>query len=133
MVVRGNDTLIGGAGNDVLIGGPGADTLTGGAGADRFTFSVGDLSADPAKTDTITDFSRSDGDKIDLTGFDGGGASIFSFIGIGAFMKHAGELRIDTSGTNQIIYGDLNGDGIADFAINVSKGSGTLIASDFIL
>ena len=129
----GNDTLIGGAGDDVLIGGPGADTLTGGAGADRFTFSVGDLSADPAKTDTITDFSRNDGDKIDLTGFDGGKASTFSFIGTAAFTKHAGELRIDTSGTNQVVYGDLNGDGIADFAINVSKGSGTLIAADFIL
>ena len=133
----GNDTLVGGAGNDVLVGGPGADTLTGGGGADRFTFSIGDLSSDPTKSDTITDFSRTDGDKIDLSGFDADPSTAkrdaFTFVGTAAFSKHAGELRIDTSGTNQIVYGDLNGDGVADFALTVSKGSGTLIATDFVL
>jgi Ca2+-binding RTX toxin-like protein len=129
----GNDTLVGGAGNDVLVGGAGTDTLTGGRGADRFTFVVGDLSAAPASTDTITDFSRSEGDKIDLSGYRAAGSSAFTFIGAGAFTKHAGELRLDTSGTNQVVYGDIDGDGIADFALNVSKGSGALIAADFVL
>ena len=133
----GDDVLDGGDGNDTLIGGPGADTLTGGAGADRFVFRAGDLDADPAKTDTITDFSRNDGDKIDLTALEASNTAKapkgFTFIGNAAFGKHAGELRVVTSGTLQVLYGDLDGDGVADFAINVSKGSGTLIASDFLL
>ena len=129
----GKDTLIGGAGNDVLVGGPGADVLTGGGGADRFTFSLGDLSADPARTDTITDFSRTDGDRIDLSNHRAAGSGAFSFVGTGAFTKHAGELRLDTAGANQVVYGDLDGDGVADFSLNVSKGAGTLIAADFVL
>ena len=133
----GNDVLVGGAGDDVLVGGPGADQLTGGAGADRLTFAVGSLNADSAKTNTITDFSRSDGDKIDLTGLEvdpaTGQHEAFTFIGTAAFDGRAGEIRVDTSGGNQVIYGDLNGDGVADFALNVSKTSGNLIATDFVL
>jgi Ca2+-binding RTX toxin-like protein len=128
-----NDHLNGGAGRDTLIGGLGADTLTGGAGADRFTFSIGDLSSDPAATDTITDFSSADGDLIDLSGYRAAGSNAFSFIGTGSFAKHAGELRLDTSGTSQTVYGDIDGDGIADFSLNVSKSAGTLIAADFVL
>ena len=59
----GNDTLIGGAGNDTLIGGAGSDTLTGGTGADTFEYL---FMTDQG--DTITDFSKSDGDKLDLSG-----------------------------------------------------------------
>ena len=133
----GDDTLVGGAGDDVLVGGPGADTLTGGGGADRFFFAVGDLDANSAKSDTITDFSRAQGDKIDLTGYDANPSTAkrdaFTFIGSAAFGKHAGELRIETRGGNQIVCGDLNGDGIADFTLNVSGSSGKLIASDFVL
>jgi Ca2+-binding RTX toxin-like protein len=129
----GNDVLTGGAGDDVLVGGAGADTLTGGAGADRFTFSVGDLSADASKTDTITDFTRSDGDKIDLSGYRASSSSAFAFLGSADFTHHAGELRVDASGANQILYGDLDGDGVADFALNVSKGSGALVGADFVL
>ena len=58
----GNDTLNGGAGNDKLYGGAGRDTLTGGAGRDSFVFDTA-----PASRDTITDFSRADGDKIQLS------------------------------------------------------------------
>ena len=42
-------------------------------------------------------------------------------------------MRIDTSGAYQVVSVDLNGDGVADFTLNVSKGSGALIASDFVL
>ena len=133
----GDDVLDGGVGNDTLIGGSGADILTGGAGADRFVFRIGDLDADPARSDTIGDFSRADGDKIDLSAFDADPATAtrdaFTFIGTGSFNKRAGELRVDTGAAYQMVYGDLNGDGVADFAINVSKGAGTLIASDFVL
>jgi Ca2+-binding RTX toxin-like protein len=56
----GLDTLDGGSGNDTLIGGIGNDTLIGGAGADQFTY----LSTQ--QSDTITDFSISDGDQLRL-------------------------------------------------------------------
>ncbi|MBB4086383.1 beta strand repeat-containing protein [Sphingomonas carotinifaciens] len=69
--IGGGDTLDGGAGDDILYGDAvtmaagsrgGADTLTGGTGADRFVF------AGSFGRDTITDFTRSDGDVIDLSG-----------------------------------------------------------------
>ena len=133
----GDDVLVGGAGDDILVGGPGSDTLSGGTGADRFVFRPGDLDADPAKSDRITDFSRDDGDRIDLSAFDADPTTskrdAFTFVGTAGFSKRAGELRIDTSGAYQVILGDLNGDGVADFTINLSKSAPGLMASDFVL
>ncbi len=60
--LAGNDILKSGTGNDKLYGGAGKDTLTGGKGADIFVFDTA-----PASRDTITDFSRADGDKIHLS------------------------------------------------------------------
>ena len=64
----GNNTLEGQGGNDVLSGNGGNDTLTGGTGSDIFVFEVGvaDGNTPPTNNDTITDFSHSDGDRIDL-------------------------------------------------------------------
>lgn len=59
----GGDILKGGSGSDKLVGGFGNDTLTGGAGADIFSFGSGEYSVD-----TITDFARTTGDKLDLSG-----------------------------------------------------------------
>jgi Ca2+-binding RTX toxin-like protein len=59
----GNDFLTGGAGDDVIIGGTGADELTGGAGADRFVFD----SAASTGQDLLHDFSRAEGDKLDVS------------------------------------------------------------------
>ena len=58
----GNDSINGGDGVDTLIGGDGNDTLTGGAGADKFRFNS--LSE---KVDTIQDFFRTQGDKIEVS------------------------------------------------------------------
>ena len=58
----GDDRLFGGPGDDVLDGGPGRDTLTGGPGADRFVLNDGFGFA------RITDLSRGQGDRIDLSG-----------------------------------------------------------------
>lgn len=61
--VRGgqaNDSLSGGAGDDWLSGDLGDDTLAGGAGADIFH------SWGAAGIDRITDFSRAEGDRIQL-------------------------------------------------------------------
>src|SRR5260370_28467800 len=64
----GNNTLDGRGGNDVLIGNGGNDTLTGGTGSDIFVFQVGGFNGNtpPTNNDTITDFTHSDGDRIDL-------------------------------------------------------------------
>ena len=57
---NGVDTLDGGSGDDILTGGNGNDTLIGGTGADQFTYLSGDQS------DTITDFSTTQGDQMRL-------------------------------------------------------------------
>ncbi|GAB4135646.1 MAG: hypothetical protein Fur0046_08580 [Cyanobacteria bacterium J069] len=67
----GNDSLSGGDGNDVLSGGGGSDTLNGGAGADVFSFFSFNGVA------TIQDFSRAEGDKIQISKF-GTGATLAS-------------------------------------------------------
>src|SRR5690606_35501578 len=67
----GNDVLDGGTGNATLRGGTGADCLTGGAGADAFRFvTVSESLASSADRDTIRDFSRAQGDVIDLFSMD---------------------------------------------------------------
>jgi len=65
----GEDVLIGGAGRDVLVGGAGSDSMSGGAGADRFDFRSL-LHLRGTDFDWITDFSSSQGDKIDLSRID---------------------------------------------------------------
>lgn len=67
---NGADSLSGEAGNDTLLDGGGADRLTGGSGADVFV-----LSRDGA-ADTIVDFSRAQGDRIDIRTLVAGGASV---------------------------------------------------------
>ncbi|MEH1905985.1 MAG: calcium-binding protein [Nostoc sp.] len=63
----GNDILIGGAGNDTLAGGAGNDVLTGGNNADSFVFNTNATFTNSAVgIDQITDFTRSQGDKIVL-------------------------------------------------------------------
>ncbi|WP_308311325.1 M10 family metallopeptidase C-terminal domain-containing protein [Shinella sp. CPCC 101442] len=131
----GNDTLKGDAGNDRLEGGTGADKLYGGAGADTFVFRSKADSTTSAP-DTIYDFSRSQKDKIDLSAFDANavktGVQDFSFIGTQKFHKAAGELRYEKSGGDTFIYGDIDGNGKADFKI-VLDSSLSLLKGDFIL
>ena len=131
----GNDTIYGSAGADTIIGLTGADTLRGNGGANVFDYNVVTHSRATAR-DLILDFQ--DGtDKIDLSGIDASTASngnqAFSFIGSGAFTNTAGQLRIDTSDPTKIlILGDTNGDGVADFAIELAGGH-SLSAGDFFL
>ena len=127
----GNNQLSGLGGADILSGGLGLDILQGGTEADTFVFAAVNESA-VATPDQILDFSTAQGDKIDLSQIDaimgGGGADdFFSFIGNAAFSGAAGELRV----MNGLVQGDINGDGAADFAIQVNQAS--LTASDFIL
>ncbi|GLR49902.1 hypothetical protein KYK30_30120 [Shinella yambaruensis] len=133
----GNDTLNGGVGDDQLNGGLGADKLTGGRGADTFIFTkISDSKVNSAASDIITDFRRSQGDKIDLKTIDAntksGGDQAFKFIGSDAFHKKAGELRFEKSSGDTVVHGDVDGDGKADFSIELDQAL-TLKASDFIL
>lgn len=96
---NGNANILNGAGgSDTLDGGTGGDTLTGGAGADIFTFTATD-----GASDTVTDFNRALGDKLDisglLTGFDPLTDVITQFA------------RIDTSGTGSLLFVDADGGG----------------------
>lgn len=59
-----DDILLGGDGEDTLTGGLGSDILTGGGDADIFKWVDGDLDG---STDRITDFSITEGDKVDLS------------------------------------------------------------------
>jgi serralysin len=123
---NGNDVLLGndvanlldaGAGNDNINGGKGDDSLIGGLGND--TFVISDLGG----TDRINDFARG-ADKIDLRAIDavaGGTDNAFTFIGDGAFTNHAGELRTYVQGGANFLAGDVNGDGKADFLVNLGS------------
>jgi Ca2+-binding RTX toxin-like protein len=130
---EGNDYILGGAGADTIEGGLGSDTLGGGAGADQFIFREGTITN---TADVILDFSRIDGDKVSLRAVDANtgltGDQNFSFIGTSAFHKVAGELRFEVAGGVTKVYGDVNGDGLADFTLQVN-GAGTMQATDFLL
>ena len=112
----GDDTLRGGAGNDTLEGGPGQDRLTGGKGMDVFLFG----SAADADGDVITDFRRSQGDRIDLRPMDADpdqpGDQAFTFIGGSAFTPDSGP---QLSFEDGILAGDFTQDGVADFQITL--------------
>jgi serralysin len=120
-----NDTLFGDAGSDRLVGGTGADQLTGGTGGDIFQFrSAQDSGFNGAAADEILDFSAAENDKIDLSQI----ATNLHFIGNNnAFTGVAGDVRFNAGQ----LEGDLNGDGNADFRIQVDVAS--LVAADFIL
>jgi serralysin len=86
--------------------------------------------------DVISDFLRSDKDRISLTGVDANsnvaGDQNFAFIGSSAFTGAAGQLRFERSGSNTMVFGDTNGDKLADFAIQL-VGNVSLTAGDFLL
>jgi serralysin len=124
--LAGSDTIDGGLGNDVLVGGLGRDLLTGGAGADRFAYGSSADSPAGAGRDRIVDF-QSGVDKIDLSGF----GETFTFIGKKAFSGTEGELHYAKSNGLTLLEGDLNGDGIADFQVELA-GSVTPLVTDFI-
>lgn len=135
----GNDQINGGSGNDWINGGAGADRLFGGSGADSFQYlSVADSGAKDSKRDVIGDFEI--GDVIDLSLIDADkntpNDQAFDFIGTNVnFTKVAGQLRSVWTADSQIVQGDVNGDGKADFAIQVYDPGHTitLSASDFVL
>jgi trimeric autotransporter adhesin len=138
----GANVIVGNAGVNTITGGAGADTLTGGAGKDIFVVSATTDSSVGA-SDVITDFasvsavSLAASDRISLTAID---ASVtaninnaFTFIGTAGFTNGVeGQLRYENNGTDTFVLGDVNGDAIADFSIQLS-GLQILGATDFLL
>jgi Ca2+-binding RTX toxin-like protein len=131
----GADTLFGGKSGDTLEGGRGQDRLTGGDGRDSFVFTApSDSGTATSQRDTITDFSKSEADRIDLRAMDAevgiNGNQAFRLVA--DFSGQAGELRL-IEGTNALlVQGDVNGDAKADFAI-VVQNVATLAGEDFLL
>ncbi len=122
----GKDNIDGGDDIDSIYGGAGKDRLTGGGDGDSFIYSVVTDSRSGAARDVITDFRSAD--DIDLTAIDakiGGGNQAFKFIGAQDFHRSAGELRFETQNLagkahdRTFIQGDVNGDGRADFEIEL--------------
>src|SRR5690606_8737627 len=136
----GDDTLTGDSGVNRIAGGRGADRLAGGGGLDDFLYrSVRDSRADAA-CDLIVDFGA--GVDIDLKRIDAKQASgkneSFKFLAEGDFTSAAGQLRferIDLAGIANditVIEADVDGDGTADFRIELT-GLHALAAADFVL
>jgi len=95
----GNDIFLGGTGNDIVHGGQGADTFTGGTGSDTYVYDTGSVGAG---VDTITDFSLTDADHVDLrsllSGYDPVHEAITDFL---TYTTSGGNttFAIDTAGT----------------------------------
>lgn len=132
----GNDLLVGGAqnagaGNDIMVTLDGRSTSgTGGAGADIFVLdtSVNEGAAGYNLSARIQDFSRADGDRIDLSDLRDGNGNVLSLQNL---LDHdavnGGNLEIDLSAftsSGQAISGKLTLVGIGD--------PSQLAASDFI-
>jgi Ca2+-binding RTX toxin-like protein len=115
------DTLEGGVGQDTLWGGRGADILSGGADADTFIYSSIQDSV-RGRADLITDLD--DSDTINLTAVDADTTQRDRqrFTLVDHFSHHAGELTFGynaSSGYTRIA-GDTDGDGRADFVIQIT-------------
>ncbi|ACC82978.1 M10 family metallopeptidase [Nostoc punctiforme] len=147
----GSDRLTGGTGNDVLIGGAGNDVLLGGTGADRFLYDTeGAFARADVGQDTISDFNRSQGDKIVLdrttftvlssTSGNSLAANDFAIAGLDILgIPLTGELlnaKIVYNSTNGSLYYNQNGTAVgfgSGGLFATLSNEPTLAASDFIV
>lgn len=135
---NGDDVLRGGTGSDTLAGGFGRDVLSGGSHTDTFVFAdAADSKPGAGIRDLISDFRPASAELIDLTGIDaitGGGDDAFAFIGAAALSGVAGQLNAVQNPTDgyTLIAGDTDGDGLADFEIQLT-GLYTLTTAHFLL
>lgn len=118
-----NNLITGGVGDDSLNGAGGVDSLAGGSGADLFIVST--LADSPAGAGiTILDFVGAFGDQLNLAGVDAnvGTANDDAFIWLDSavFTNVAGQLRWGIVGTDTVLQGDTDGDGIADLEVILS-------------
>ena len=113
--------ISGDAGTDTLIGGLGNDILTGGDGADIFKWTADDINIASGApfSDTITDFSITEGDKLDLSDVLTGDTTTLS-----------NYLDVQASGSNVVVsvYADGVSGGTADMTIVLEGQSADLTA-----
>lgn len=130
-----NNDIEGGSGNDQLRGGLGSDTLTGAGGADRFIFGSVQEAGLGVSKDIITDFNPGQ-DIIDLSLIDANSLlrrdQAFSSNIQNNFTGQAGQLIAQQDSENLIVLGDINGDSVADFAIQLN-GISSINSGNFIL
>jgi hypothetical protein len=136
------DLLPGTSMDDLIFGGLGKDIMDGFDGSDIFDFNSKSETLKGANRDVIFDFdgvkdAGDDLDRIDLSGIDakkGAGNQAFKYIGAHKFHHKAGELQVKYNAVADIaiVSGDINGDGRADFQIEVHSAA-ALAKADFIL
>jgi trimeric autotransporter adhesin len=129
-----NNLLIGNGANNILTGGVGTDVLTGGLGADTFDFNLFTESLVGTSRDIITDFSRLQLDKIDLSTIDANTvlaadqAFAATILTTGAFTS-IGQLRL----VGDVLSGNTdNNFATAEFEIQLT-GITSMTSVDFIL
>ena len=125
----GSDQIYGGLGDDTIDGGNETDLMKGGTGEDVFVF-IAPGDSDLGQTaDRIADCRHGD-DLIDLQAFAPG---VFNFVGNtalgGGGIASFGYTR---SAAVVTVLADVNGDGTADFRIEV-LGTKALALSDFLI
>ena len=133
----GGMTVIGGSGPMTVHAGTGQAVIIAGTGVESFVFSPGHTGGMTlAKADIINRFHANPANTIDLSAFDAllpaGSSGHLTFIGNAAFDGGAGELRYSATTAGVRLFGDINGDTVADFTLTLPKLS-TISASDFIL
>jgi Ca2+-binding RTX toxin-like protein len=130
-IIIGNaqvNRLNGGFGNDTLNGRGGIDILTGGLDGDVFEFSSPGDSAVTAR-DLIDGFDKpgaAPGDVIDLSGIDavaGGEDDAFAFLGANPGVTFGGSMWLADEAGETIVFGNVDGDLAADFAIRIVDGA----------
>ena len=118
---EGDDRLDGGAGDDRLRGGEGRDLLRGGSGADRFEFvAFFELGLSGRPEEVIEDFTPGQ-DRLDLSALDADVATAAddafdAILDDRAAFTRAGQLKLE----DEVLYGNVDGDEAADFAITLT-------------
>ena len=136
--VRGTgfgDTIRGNAAANRLLGDTGGDVLSGRGGADVYWY-VDRYDSNPKAPDLILDFSRAQGDRIDLRAIDANeqvdGNQAFRFVGH-APTTVAGQVRVFQEAGNTVIEADVS-DAIAGAEIRIEVDPMlTFRAGDFVL
>ena len=130
-----SDQLAGNNGANALYGSFSGDTLTGRGGGDRFVYKQAADSTVSAP-DHITDFSRSQGDKIHLGDIDANqqssGDQAFKFIGQSQFTA-TGQLRAYQQNGDTIIEGNVSSTTVGAELKIVLDNAVSMQAGDFIL
>jgi Ca2+-binding RTX toxin-like protein len=132
----GNDTINGGSGSDTIIGGAGQDMMTGGTDADTFIFLATSDSSAGGNRDVIMDFTPGS-DKVDLSTIDANTVvpSYQAFTSVTqdtCAQANSITWYQDVANNRTIIQGDVNGNTVADFEIQLT-GLKTLTVDDFLV